>query len=137
MPRMVARLAHRIVPLAIIAVFALNRTAYISFPPVGVTLRWFEKFFTSEDFMNSLWLSLQVAVAVLVLSMLIGAACALALARGNLPGARVLTAFFMSPLMLPAILTGLALFQIYLLSGIGRPVSGSFLPRMSAVISIR
>jgi putative spermidine/putrescine transport system permease protein len=111
-------------PIAIIAVFALNPTPYISFPPVGVTLRWFEKFFTSEDFMNSLWLSLQVAVAVLVLSMLIGAACALALARGNLPGARVLTAFFMSPLMLPAILTGLALFQIYLLSGIGRPVWG-------------
>ena len=111
-------------PIAIIAVFALNPTPYISFPPVGVTLRWFEKFFTSEDFMNSLWLSLQVAVAVLVLSMVIGAACALALARGNLPGARVLTAFFMSPLMLPAILTGLALFQIYLLAGIGRPVWG-------------
>lgn len=111
-------------PIAIVAVFALNPTPYISFPPVGVTLRWFAKFFSSEDFMNALWLSLQVAVAVLVLSMLIGAACALALARGNLPGARVLTAFFMSPLMLPAILTGLALFQIYLLAGIGRPVWG-------------
>lgn len=111
-------------PIAIIAVFAVNPTPYISFPPVGVTLRWFEKFFESEDFMNALWLSLQVAVVVLVLSMVIGGACALALVRGNLPGARVLTAFFMSPLMLPAILTGLALFQIYLLSGIGRPVWG-------------
>jgi putative spermidine/putrescine transport system permease protein len=30
----------------------------------------------------------------------------------------------MSPLMLPAILTGLALFQSYLLAGIGRPVWG-------------
>jgi putative spermidine/putrescine transport system permease protein len=56
--------------------------------------------------------------------MLIGATAALALARGNFPGTRVLTAFFMSPLMVPAILTGLALFQIYLLSGIGRPVWG-------------
>ena len=111
-------------PIAIVAVFALNPTPYISFPPVGVTLRWFEKFFSSPDFMNALWLSLKVAVAVLILSMVIGAACALALARGNLPGARVLTAFFMSPLMLPAILTGLALFQIYLLAGIGRPVWG-------------
>jgi putative spermidine/putrescine transport system permease protein len=63
-------------PIAIIAVFALNPTPYISFPPVGVTLRWFEKFFTSAEFMNALWLSLKVAVAVLVLSMLIGAACA-------------------------------------------------------------
>jgi len=114
-------------PLGIVVVFALNPTPYISFPPVGVSLRWFEKFFRSPDFMNALWLSLQVAVAVLVLSMAIGGSCALALARGNLPGRRFLTAFFMSPLMLPAILTGLALFQVYLLLGIGRPVWGLIL----------
>ena len=74
--------------------------------------------------MNALWLILGSPGCVLVLSILIGASAALALARGNLPGARVLTAFFMSPLMLPAILTGLALFQFYLLLGIGRPVWG-------------
>lgn len=111
-------------PIAIVAVFAFNSTPYISFPPVGFTLGWFEKFFGSSEFMNALWLSLRVAVAVLVLSMLIGGMCALGLARGNLPATRVLTSFFMSPLMLPAILTGLALFQIYLLSGVGRPVWG-------------
>jgi len=61
---------------------------------------------------------------VLILSMLIGGLCALGLARGNIPGARILTACFMSPLMLPAILTGLALFQLYLLLDIGRPVWG-------------
>ena len=74
--------------------------------------------------MNALFLSLWVAACVLVLSITIGGACALALARGSLPGRAFLTAFFMSPLMLPAILTGLALFQSYLLAGIGRPVWG-------------
>jgi putative spermidine/putrescine transport system permease protein len=54
----------------------------------------------------------------------IGALCALAIVRGNLPGARLLTTLFLSPLMLPAILTGLALFQVFMLSGIGRPVWG-------------
>jgi putative spermidine/putrescine transport system permease protein len=111
-------------PIAIVSVFAVNPTPYISFPPVGFTLVWFAKFFANPDFINALWLSLKVAAAVLVLSMLIGATAALALARGNLPGARLATALFMSPLMLPAILTGLALFQIYLLVGIGRPIWG-------------
>lgn len=119
-----AILTFLLAPLAIVAVFALNPTPYISFPPVGVTTRWFEKFFATEDFMRSLWLSLRVAAMVLVLSTTLGAMSALALARGRLPGARVLTAFFMSPLMLPAILTGLALFQVLLLSGVGRPVWG-------------
>lgn len=119
-----AILTFLLAPLAIVAVFALNPTPYISFPPVGVTTRWFEKFFATDDFMRSLWLSLRVAAMVLLLSTTLGAMCALALARGRLPGARVLTAFFMSPLMLPAILTGLALFQVLLLSGVGRPVWG-------------
>jgi putative spermidine/putrescine transport system permease protein len=117
-------LVFLLAPIAIVIVFALNPTPYIAFPPEGVSLRWFEKFFTSDDFTNSFWLSLRVAVVVLVLSVLIGASCALALTRGGLPRASVLTAFFMSPLMLPAILTGLALFQAYMLSGVGRPVWG-------------
>src|SRR3954469_25894208 len=97
-----AIVAFLLLPIAIVIVFALNPTPYIAFPPVGVTLRWFEKFFTSAEFMNALWLSLRVATAVLVLSTTIGGMCALALARGRLPGAPLLTAFFMSPLMLPA-----------------------------------
>ncbi len=111
-------------PIAIVGVFALNPTPYISFPPVGVTLRWFQKFLGNPDFMNSLLLSLRIAAIVLVLATTIGAAAALAIARGNLRGAQILTAFFLSPLMLPAILTGLALFQLLILSGLGRPVWG-------------
>ena len=116
--------AFLLTPIAIIIVFALNPTPYIAFPPVGVTLRWFEKFFTNPDFMNAFWLSLRVAAMVLVLSTTIGGLAALAIARGNMPGARALTALLMSPLVLPAILTGLALFQLYLLAGVGRPVWG-------------
>jgi putative spermidine/putrescine transport system permease protein len=113
-----------LLPIAIIVVFALNPTPYIAFPPVGVSLRWFAKFFSSPDFMNSLWLSLRVAAVVVVLATVVGALAALAIARGNLPGARLMTAAFLSPLMLPAILTGLALFQVFMLAGIGRPLWG-------------
>jgi putative spermidine/putrescine transport system permease protein len=104
-------------PIAIVLIFALNPTPYISLsPPVGVSLRWFEKFFGSAEFMNALWLSLWVAGCVLVLDP--GRRRpALALARGNLP-ARASTSSCRP--MLPAILTGLALFQSYLLlAGLG------------------
>src|SRR5438067_1488226 len=85
-----AIVAFLLLPIAIVAVFALNPTPYIAFPPVGVTLRWFAKFFTSAEFMNALWLSLRVAVVVVALSTTIGAMCALAIARGNLPGSETL-----------------------------------------------
>jgi putative spermidine/putrescine transport system permease protein len=111
-------------PIAIVAVFALNPTPFIQFPPVGVSLRWFDKFVHSRDFMSALALSLEVAAATTVIATLLGAGAALGLARGRLPGAQLLSAVFLSPLMLPAILTGLALFQAYVLLDVGRPLWG-------------
>lgn len=116
--------AFLLAPIAIVAVFAVNPTPFIQFPPVGVSLRWFQKFLASRDFMQAIQLSLTVAAVVAVIATALGATAALALARGRLPGARVLTAVFLSPLMLPAILTGLALFQLYVLLDVGRPVWG-------------
>lgn len=116
--------AFLLAPIAIVAVFAVNPTPYIQFPPVGVSLRWFQKFLASRDFMSALRLSFGVAALVAVLATALGASAALALARGRLPGARLLTATFLSPLMLPAILTGLALFQGYVLLDLGRPLWG-------------
>ena len=52
-----ALLFFLLAPIAIVLIFALNPTPYISFPPVGVSLRWFEKFFAGTEFMNALWLS--------------------------------------------------------------------------------
>ena len=73
-----AIVAFLLLPIAVVGIFALNPTPYIAFPPVGVSLRWFSKFFSSAEFMNALWLSLRVAGIVVVLSTVIGALCALA-----------------------------------------------------------
>ena len=86
----IAILAFLLAPIAIVVVFALNPTPFIQFPPVGVSLRWFEKFFASRDFMHALVFSLEVAVLTTVCATLLGASAALALARGNLPGTRLI-----------------------------------------------
>jgi len=120
----IAILVFLLAPIAIVIVFALNPTPFIQFPPVGVSLRWFEKFFASREFMHALGFSLEVAAMTTVAATLLGASAALAIARGNLPGSRLIVATMLSPLMLPAILTGLALFQSYVLLDVGRPQWG-------------
>lgn len=117
-------LVFMLAPIAIVFVFALNPTPFIQFPPVGVSLRWFEKFFSARDFMHALAFSLEVAVLTTIAATVMGASAALAIARGNLPGSRIVLATMLSPLMLPAILTGLALFQSYVLLDVGRPLWG-------------
>lgn len=56
-----AIVAFLLLPIAIAAVFAVNPTPVIQFPPVGVSLRWFQKFLAPRDFMEALRLSLVVA----------------------------------------------------------------------------
>jgi putative spermidine/putrescine transport system permease protein len=120
----IAILTFLLAPIAIVIVFALNPTPFIQFPPVGISLRWFQKFFAAGDFMHALGFSLEVAALTTIAATLLGASAALAIARGNLPGARLVLATMLSPLMLPAILTGLALFQTYVLLDVGRPLWG-------------
>jgi putative spermidine/putrescine transport system permease protein len=74
--------------------------------------------------MHALGVSLEVAALTTICATVFGASAALAIARGNLPGARLVLATMLSPLMLPAILTGLALFQAYVLLDVGRPMWG-------------
>src|SRR5882757_1731176 len=120
----IAILIFLLAPIAIVVVFALNPTPFIQFPPVGISLRWFAKFFAARDFMHALGVSLEVAALTTICATVLGASAALAISRGNLPGAQLVLATMLSPLMLPAILTGLALFQAYVLFDVGRPMWG-------------
>jgi putative spermidine/putrescine transport system permease protein len=113
-----------LLPIVVVLLFSINPAPFIQFPPQGVSLRWFEKFFNSRDFMAAFRLSAVLALATVVGATAIGTMAALALVRGRLPGAGFLAALFLSPLMLPAILTGLALFQFYVLLDVGRPFWG-------------
>ena len=113
-------LAFLLVPVLIVLLFALNPEPFIAFPPSGVSLRWYAKFLSSRDLMSAFALSLQLGVATVVLAGSIGTAAALALARGNLPGRQFMTGLFLSPVVLPALLTGFAMFQLVMILGVGR-----------------
>jgi len=113
-------LAFLLLPVAIVILFALNPEPFIAFPPSGFSLRWYDKFLHSRDFMHAFTLSLELGVGTALLAGCIGTAAALAIARGNIPGSGFLTALFLSPLVLPGLLTGFAMFQLVMVLGIGR-----------------
>ncbi|MGF1627284.1 MAG: ABC transporter permease [Alphaproteobacteria bacterium] len=113
-------LVFLLAPLVFVVLFAFNEAPYIQFPPRALSLRWIENFLSSPDFMTAFWLSLRLALISVTISTLIGTAAALALVRGRLPGSGFLSALFLSPLMTPSILTGLAIFQLFYLTGLGR-----------------
>jgi putative spermidine/putrescine transport system permease protein len=111
-----------LLPVAIVLCFAFNPEPYIAFPPSGVSARWFVKFVTSRDFMAAFGLSLAMGLATVIIAGTLGTAAALAIARGNIPGKAALTGLFLSPIVLPTILTGFALFQLAMVMGTGRQI---------------
>ncbi len=118
---MLAVFAFLAAPVLIVVVASFNAGAVLSFPPSGFTTAWYGAI--KPSFLDAVYVSLVVAVSTAGLSMVVGVPGALALARGRYPGRDVLNAVCLSPLMVPALVTGVALFQFSLvvwdLTGIG------------------
>lgn len=105
-------------PLWVPAVVAL---ALVTLPVLGLVLRadWprLPELLTSPAALDALRLSLVTATVSTLLCVLLGGPLAVVLARGRLPGLRVLRSLVLLPLVLPPVVGGLAL--LYLLGRTG------------------
>src|SRR5437763_1633437 len=94
----------------------LEVTLPLSLPGIlAGSLRWFANFFARREFMQALRLSTELALWTAVLSTLAGTLAAIALVRGRFRGRDAVNAFVTSPLLLPQILTGVAMLQFFTL----------------------
>lgn len=108
-----------LLPLVIVVVAAFNSGQYLRFPPEGFSFKWFVKFFHSETLVNSFIFSLKLAVVASLSSAIIGVGTALYVVRYSRKFTTYLRALVLSPLMLPSLLTGLALMLYFYTVGIG------------------
>ena len=106
-------------PVAIVVLAGLNSGDHLSFPPEGLSFRWITAFFQSDIFLPAYDFSLVIALVTMVFSTVLGTMTSLFLVRTRFVGREFMRAFFMSPLMLPGIVLGLALYLLYISSGIG------------------
>jgi ABC-type spermidine/putrescine transport system permease subunit II len=101
-------------PLVVVVAVSFGPSAAFEFPPSGFTLRWFEAFFASREFVTSFFrISLVVGLLAALFATLLGTAAAVALVRFRFFGREALEAFFLLPLLVPQILLGAALYLLY------------------------
>lgn len=100
-----------IVPIMFVVATAFTGGETLRFPPEGVSLRWFEAALSYEPFIGALVSSLQLAVLATVLALLVGVPVTLAIYRGKIPGKGLVEGLFLSPLIVPELVVGLALYQ--------------------------
>lgn len=100
-----------IVPILFVVATAFTSERTLRFPPQGFSLRWFEAALGYDPFTQALVSSLQLALIATVLALLVGIPATLAIHRGRLPGKGLVEALFLSPLIVPELVVGLALYQ--------------------------
>jgi spermidine/putrescine transport system permease protein len=100
-------------PLVLVVLFSFNQSALTSLPLTGFTLDWYRKLFSLGAFWPALWNSLIVAALVSILSVAIGTMAALLLARMAPRRAEALIAIVSVPMMLPALIIGVAMMSYF------------------------
>lgn len=111
--------AFLLLPILMIVLMSLNAGEILSFPPQGLSLRWFGALFANEGFMRAMSTSLMLAAAATLGSTLIGVSAALYVVRHATRRREALRLLLMLPLMLPEILTAIALLFFLYATGIG------------------
>lgn len=100
-------------PLLFLGPLSLNNSEIMSFPPQQWSLRWYRVLFTDPSWSGALWLSVKVAALVTIISVAVGTAAAIAIARYNVPGARYLYGLSVAPLIVPGIVVALGMFLLF------------------------
>ncbi|KAB5624100.1 ABC transporter permease [Pseudomonas putida] len=109
-------------PLVVVCLVAFTPENTLSLPTAGFSLRWFEAVFERADFLAAFNNSLQLAFLAASLATLIAVPAGLAITRLQFPGRDFLNVLFLSPIIIPHLVLGVALLRLFALLG----VNGSF-----------
>lgn len=106
------------VPVLVVVLAAVSKTAYLTIPPKGLTLHWFQVVLQDPDYLSAAWTTLWLASASTAASLVLGLLAAYGIHRRLVPGAAALASLFMAPLIVPSVVLGVALLQYYTITGL-------------------
>lgn len=115
---------YLIAPLVIVVVISFSAASFLQFPPPGLSLRWYHNLFDDPAWTDLLKVSIEILIPSAALATLLGTAAAHALVRGRIPGAAIIGAALMLPIVVPAIITAAALFGVYRGLGLNGTLTG-------------
>jgi putrescine transport system permease protein len=108
------------VPIGLVVAFSFNASQLVTVWG-GVSTRWYGALFANAQLMDSAAISLKVAFASGLIATLLGTCAAVALVRfGRFHGRSLFAAMIYAPLVMPEVITGLALLLMFVSLGFER-----------------
>jgi putative spermidine/putrescine transport system permease protein len=109
--------AAMLAPLVLIVWMSFTPAAFFKLPVSEFSLRWYHEAFSYPGFLNSFFLSLRLALVSGAIATALSFLAAYGLVRYRFRGKNGLEALFMSPILVPGVVFGIAMLQF--VNGIG------------------
>ena len=101
-------------PLVAIVWAAFFSDKILTFPPSGYSLSWFSRAWALSEFSSGFIMSLQVGILATVFSLLLGVPASLAIERFPFKGRETVRQLLLSPMYVPAIVAGAAVYIYFI-----------------------
>jgi ABC-type spermidine/putrescine transport system permease subunit II len=100
-------------PLLIVFPLSLSSSPFLVFPPPSYTLHWYRVFFADPNWTHALVRSIEVAVSVIIISVVLGTITAYGIARsGRAKLVKILNPVLLIPMIIPALVFAVAAYVI-------------------------
>ncbi len=116
--------AFLIIPIIVIMPLSFNSEPYFTYPMPGFSLRWYEEFFNSPQWLLGLRNSIIVGFFATLLATCLGTLAALGLNRAEYPGKSSVLAILISPIVVPIVITAAGMFYFYAKLGLTGTITG-------------
>ena len=126
--------AFMLAPILVVCWVAFTPEGFLSFPTDNWSLRWFYAIARYPEFVSAFWRSLWLGALSSAIAVAVSVPAALAIARYRFPGREAMTTLFMSPLMIPHIVLGIAFLRFFTQIGLGGTFVGLVLAHIVIVL---
>ena len=96
-------------PIVLLVLFSFNANPSGAFPVTGLTTHWYDAMVDDFELRDAFWTSLDVAIQVTIVSVLVGVTAAFPLARARIRFPAAVRVWITLPIMLPGLLIGISL----------------------------
>ena len=110
-------------PMVILVIFSFNASNLVTVW-AGFSTRWYGELLTNQAFLDAAWVTLKVAVLSSTLATILGTMAAYVLVRaGRFTGRTLFSGMVYAPIVMPEVITGLAMLLLFISIGLDRGVT--------------
>jgi putative spermidine/putrescine transport system permease protein len=105
-----AVLLFLVAPILTIVPLSFSSGSFFYYPLPGLSLRWYQDFFTSSFWLSSLKNSLVIGISATVLATVLGTMAALGIWRARFPAQALVLAMLISPMVVPVVIIAVGVY---------------------------